>query len=221
MTGRPRLLPSRLYAIADADACASAGYDVVEFAGLLLGAGVRLLQLRAKHASPRDMLRWADALVLRVREHPGTVFVVNDRVDVALAAGTPHVHVGQDDISAEDSRALVGASGIVGLSTHTPSQIDAACAAPVDYLAVGPVFGTATKDTGYPPVGLDLVRRASSAAAGSQRPRPVVAIGGITVERCAEVIGAGADAVAVIGGLVQGGDPVAAVRRYRAALDDD
>lgn len=220
MTPR-RAIPSRLYAIVDADAAALAGWGVVDLAGAYLDNGVRLLQLRAKHAPGRDVLRWTDAIGARIRRtNPDALLVTNDRVDVALAASLPFVHVGQDDLSPDDVRALVGQDGIVGLSTHTVEQVARACAAPIDYLAVGPVFGTRTKDTGYDAVGLDLVRHAAAAAAIARRPSlPVVAIGGISAERCAQVIEAGAAAVAVIGGLLDG-DPGAAVRRYLTALGE-
>lgn len=215
---KPRkALPSRLYAIVDAAVCAASGHDPVTFGRRLLDEGVRLLQLRAKDAGGRDMLRWTDALARHVDDMPGAWLITNDRVDVALAAGKPYVHVGQEDLTPVDVRALVGATGVIGLSTHTPAQIADACRADIDYLAVGPVFGTATKATGYDAVGLDLVRHAA-AAARETGGLPVVAIGGITPERAAEVIDAGADAVAVIGGLLADGHPAAAVRRYLQAL---
>lgn len=217
MTATRKALPAPLYAIVDAGACAAAGYEVVDFARLLLDEGVRFLQLRGKDVGSRDLLRWSDQLARHLDAVPGARLVVNDRVDVALAAGLPHVHVGQDDLAPHDARTLVGPAGTIGLSTHTPAQIAAACAAPIDYLAVGPVYGTPTKATGHHPVGLDLVRHAAGQARLAGR-LPVVAIGGITAERAAAVIEAGADAVAVIGGLLAGGHPVAAVRRYRHAL---
>src|SRR5690606_14680985 len=122
----------------DADVCAAAGYGVVDYARLLLGEGVRLLQLRGKHAPSRDLLRWVDAIALRVHDVAGALLVTNDRADVALAAGVPHVHVGQDDLGPVDVRALVGADGVVGLSTHTPEQMAAAVREPIDYMAIGP-----------------------------------------------------------------------------------
>lgn len=197
-----------------------AGWDVVDLAAVYADSGVRLLQLRAKDLPARDVLRWTDAIAARLRAYPGTVLITNDRVDVALAAGVPNVHVGQDDLSPDDVRALVGPEGLVGLSTHTPDQIAGACAMPIDYLAVGPVFGTRTKVTGYEAVGLDLVRHAAHVAAAAVRRLPVVAIGGITAERSAAVIEAGASAVAVIGGLLDAGDPAGAVRRYLSALGE-
>lgn len=219
MPTSPEALPSRLYAIVDAAVAAHAGWDVVDLAAAYVDGGARLLQLRAKDLPGRNVLRWTDTIAARLQSYPGTVLITNDRVDVALAAGVPNVHVGQDDLSPDDVRALVGPEGLVGLSTHTPEQIAAACAMPIDYLAVGPVFGTRTKLTGYDAVGLDLVRHAAQAAAavGSL---PVVAIGGITAERSAAVIEAGASAVAVIGGLLDGGDPAGAVRRYLSALGE-
>ncbi len=202
----------------DADVSARAGWDVVSLATAFLDAGARLLQLRAKHATGRDVLRWTDAIAARLASYAGATLVTNDRVDVALAASVPCVHVGQDDLAPDDVRALLGPSGFIGLSTHTQAQIANACAAPIDYLAVGPVYGTTTKDTGYAPVGLTLVRHAAVAAAGAGL--PVVAIGGIRAERCQELVEAGASAVAVIGGLLEDGDPAAGVRRYLQALGE-
>lgn len=192
---------------------------MVDLAAAYVDSGARFLQLRAKEAAGRDVLRWTDAIAERMRRtHADAILVTNDRVDVALAASVPFVHVGQDDLPPDDVRALVGPDGMVGLSTHTIAQVARACAAAIDYLAVGPVFGTQTKATGYDPVGLDLVRLATETAASD--PLPVVAIGGITVDRCADVIEAGASAVAVIGGLLEAGDPGAAVRRYLTALGE-
>jgi thiamine-phosphate diphosphorylase len=204
----------------DASVATHAGWDVVDLAVRCLDSGVRLLQLRAKDASGRDVLRWTDAIAARVGTYPGTLLITNDRVDVALAAGVPNVHVGQDDLTPVDVRALVGPTGVVGLSTHTTSQVASACAMPIDYLAIGPVFDTRTKATGYEAVGLDLVRHAATAAAQASAPLPVVAIGGITADRAGEVIEAGAAAVAVIGGLVAESDPSAAIRRYLTAVGD-
>jgi thiamine-phosphate diphosphorylase len=119
------------------------------------------------------------------------------------------VHVGQEDVPAAAARAIVGADALVGLSTHTVAQIDAALHQPISYLAVGPVFGSSTKETGYAPVGLDLIRYA--VAQGGTI--PVVGIGGIDRQRAPEVLAAGAAAVAVISDLITG-DPAARVRAY-------
>lgn len=139
---------------------------------------------------------------------------MNDRADLARMSGAAGVHVGQDDLAPRDARAQLGPSAIVGFSTHTISQIESAAREPVTYIAVGPVFGTVTKATGYDAVGLDLVRTAAAIAPGV----PIVAIGGITLERAPEVIAAGASAVAVIGDLLVGGDPAGRVAAYCGAL---
>ena len=146
----------------------------------------------------------------------GATLIVNDRADVARLAGADGVHVGQDDLSPASVRRIVGADAIVGLSTHTTHQLDAAVREPVSYVAIGPVFGTATKATGHDAVGLRMVRE----AAGRARARglPLVAIGGITLDRAASVIDAGAASVAVIGDLLAGGDPEARVRAFLERL---
>jgi thiamine-phosphate pyrophosphorylase len=153
----------------------------------------------------------ADALVAAARSY-GARVVLNDRADVALMATAHGVHVGQDDLCVADARAIVGPDAIVGVSTHTREQIDAALLEPATYVAVGPVFRTATKDTGYDAVGLDLIRYAAN------RGLPVVAIGGVTLDRVPLVAAAGAAAVAVISDLVATGDATARVRDYLRAL---
>jgi thiamine-phosphate pyrophosphorylase len=126
-----------------------------------------------------------------------------------LASG---VHVGQDDVSPRDVRKVVGETATVGLSTHTREQVDRALGEPITYLAIGPVFGTSTKATGYEAIGLDRV--AEAARLGRARGLPLVAIGGITLERAPEVLAAGAASVAVISDLLAGGNPEARVREY-------
>lgn len=211
-----RPLPSRLYAIVDADVAGRAGWHVPDLADAYLQAGVRFLQLRAKDAAARDVLAWTEMIARRAGQ---AWVIVNDRVDVAIVAGTRHVHLGQDDLPVQDARALVGPDAVIGLSTHTPEQIEDACRLPVDYVAIGPVFGTHTKDTGYAPVGTTLVaeaRRRLDAHGG----RPLVAIGGITLDRAPEVIAAGADAVVVISDLLADGSPGARARAFLQALGE-
>ena len=123
-------------------------------------------------------------------------------------AGSAGVHVGQDDLPVADVRRIVGPDAIVGLSTHDRAQIDAALATDATYVAVGPVYGTVTKDTGYDARGVELVAYAAN------RGKPIVAIGGITLERAPEVLRAGASAVAVITDVLIGGDPEARTREY-------
>ena len=138
--------------------------------------------------------------------------IVNDRADIARLSGAHGVHIGQDDLAPLAVRAVVGADPIIGLSTHNPDQLGAAVREPVQYVAIGPVFGTATKDTGYEPVGLDAVRTAADIAREAQL--PVVAIGGITIDRAPEVLLAGATSVAVISDILVGNDPEARVRAF-------
>jgi thiamine-phosphate pyrophosphorylase len=142
----------------------------------------------------------------------GATVIVNDRADIARLSGAAGVHVGQDDLSPAQVRGLVGADAIVGLSTHTTEQLDRALREPIDYVAIGPVFGTGTKATGYEPIGIESVR--SAAARCAARSVPLVAIGGITRDRAGQVLAAGAQSVAVISDLLAGGDPAARVREF-------
>jgi thiamine-phosphate pyrophosphorylase len=151
----------------------------------------------------------ADGLVTLAAPYQADI-VVNDRADVARVAQSAGVHVGQEDISPADARAIVGPDAVVGYSTHTVEQVEAALVEPITYIAVGPVFGTRTKDTGYAAVGLALV----SAAAARAGRTPIVAIGGITLENAKAALDAGAGAVAVISDLLATGDPRARVAAY-------
>jgi thiamine-phosphate pyrophosphorylase len=203
-----------LYAVLDAGVAEARGWDVLDLARAFLDGGARLIQLRAKSTDAGSLLHLADSLV-RLAEPMNAQVVINDRADVARLARASGVHVGQDDLSPVDARAVAGASAIVGLSTHTDEQIAAAASAPIDYVAVGPVFGTITKDTGYGALGLERVRRAAACS-----PHPLVAIGGITLDTALEVVESGARSVAVISDLFTGGDPAARVRAYLRRLND-
>jgi thiamine-phosphate pyrophosphorylase len=177
-----------------------------------LTAGVRLLQLRAKTMAGGPMLELAD----RIQRHvsaAGALFVVNDRADIARMCRAAGVHVGQDDLAPEDVRRVVGDTALVGLSTHNVGQLRAAASAPVDYVAVGPVYGTSSKERPDPVVGLDGVRSAKAIV----EDRPLVAIGGITLDRAPALIAAGADVVAVIADLLIG-DVEKRAREFLAAL---
>ena len=171
--------------------------------------------MRAKFASSRWLYEAALA-VIEVAHPAGVVVIVNDRPDIALLSGADGVHVGQDDLSPVHARKVLGADAIVGLSTHTLEQIDAGVTAPISYIAIGPVFSTSTKETGYDAVGLERVRETHRRASAHQL--PVVAIGGITLETAASVIAAGAQSVAVISDLLVNGNPEGRVRDYLAAL---
>ena len=205
----------RLYAIVDVDLCARAGRMPMDVARALLAGGARWLQLRAKGWESGPMLELAAAIQSEV-ERTGGALIVNDRADVAVLARADGVHVGQDDLAPADARRLVGASAIVGISTHTPAQMEAAVQEEVSYLAIGPVFGTGTKVTGYEAVGLEAVRAAVAAA--QPRGLPVVAIGGITLDRARSVIDSGAASVAVISDLLVG-DPESRARAFMQALE--
>ena len=144
--------------------------------------------------------------------------IVNDRADLARLSAADGVHVGQEDLTPAAARQILGGSAIIGISTHTSEQVRAASRLAVDYIAVGPVFGTATKDTGHEQVGTRLVAEAASILRATGDAKPIVAIGGITIERASEVMQAGAAAVAVISDLLSTGNPEARVREYLRTL---
>ena len=177
-----------------------------------MDGGARCLQIRAKELPSGAFLDLCDTITATAAPYDAAV-IVNDRPDLALMSHPAGVHVGQDDFPPAHARRLLGEDAIIGVSTHTPAQVEAALREPITYLAVGPVFATRTKDTGYQAVGLEFVS-AVVRMAGSV---PVVAIGGITLEN-ASVIAAGAAAVAVIGDLVAVPDVRGRTRAYLQAL---
>jgi thiamine-phosphate pyrophosphorylase len=180
-------------------------YTVAE---ALASAGVELIQYRDKQISARNLLSVSRELVSILHRH-GARFVINDRPDVAALAGAGGVHVGQEDLPVEDARAICGRDCWVGISTHNEAQVREADATSAEYIAVGPVFATSTKQQADPVVGLDFVRRARSITR-----KPLVAIGGITVENAEQVWRAGADSVAVARDLLEAADPAAQAREY-------
>lgn len=179
----------------------------------MAAAGVRLLQFRDKQANARELLERSRGLADLLRPQ-GVMFFVNDRSDVAHLAGASGVHVGQDDLGVEQARVVIGDAKLVGLSTHNLQQFAQAAKTTADYIAVGPIFETRTKANPDPVVGVEFVRRARSLT-----DKPIVAIGGITLQRAAEVIAAGADSVAVIGDILQAPDPVAHAAKYLVLLE--
>ena len=186
----------------------------MDVARAFLSAGVTCLQLRAKTWASGPFL----ALSVEVEseaQKAGALLIINDRADVAAMAGARGLHVGQDDLRPVEVRQLVGAEAVVGLSTHTDAQLRAGLDEPITYLAIGPVFDTDSKATGYEPIGLDAVRLAARMT--TPRRIPLVAIGGITLERAAAVIESGAAAVAVISDLLVG-DPENRAREFLRAL---
>jgi thiamine-phosphate pyrophosphorylase len=208
------LVPGPLHAIVDVDVATHAGWAPLDLACAYLDGGARLLQLRAKQLASGPLLKLCDGIVQAAARYNASI-IVNDRADLAVLANASGVHVGQEDLAPADARQLLGPAAIVGLSTHTVAQIEAAVREPISYLAVGPVFGTRTKDTGYSAVGLHLVATAARLAGSI----PVVAIGGITLETASSVLDAGARSVAVIGDLLTRGTPQTRVAAYLQQLE--
>jgi len=208
------VFPSRLYAILDRELTLARGLAPLDVVDAWLDAGVRVIQLRAKETASGEFLRLADEVARRSKAM-GALFIVNDRADIAVMADAAGVHLGQDDLRPEDARRVVGAR-VIGLSTHNDVQLTRALDAPVDYVAIGPVFETQSKARPDPVVGLEGVSMAASRA----RPRacPVVAIGGITLPRAADVLAAGASAIAVISDLLSG-DITARARAWLEATN--
>jgi thiamine-phosphate pyrophosphorylase len=192
--------PPRLYTIVD-PAFFPCTVELTRFAEELISAGATLIQYRNKSGSAREMLEQARELRRLSRTRvpaPHLRFVMNDRADLCLAAGFEGVHVGQDDLSPESVRKIIGPDRWLGVSTHNPDQLAEADKTSADYLAIGPVFATSSKANPDPVVGLDGVRRARALTR-----KPLVAIGGITRMNAASVIEAGADSVAVISDLIR------------------
>ena len=220
---RPAVLLPQLNAILDDDVARRAGWAMNELARACLAGGARFLQIRAKRLAGGSYLALCDE-VMKLAMPYKAMIIVNDRADLARLCGAAGVHVGQEDLSPRDVRITVGDSAVVGLSTHTVEQVRAASAQEIDYIAVGPVFGTGTKETGYAAVGLEFVREAvrlvhEDAAMSRRAVRPIVAIGGITLDRARTVIDAGATSVAVISDLLVTGDPESRVREYLRVLE--
>ena len=194
--------------------CAAAGRTPIDVVRAFLNGGATLLQLRCKSMASGAFLDLAFEAVEESRK-AGATLIINDRADIAALSHADGLHVGQTDLTPHDARTIIGAAAFLGLSTHTKEQWDAAVEEPVSYIAIGPVFGTRTKATGYDAVGLDVVRQASSVAI--ERGLPTVAIGGITIDTAKSVIDAGASSVAVITQLLKG-DPENRCREFLQAL---
>jgi thiamine-phosphate pyrophosphorylase len=191
----PLQLP-RLYPILDAAALTRAGIPIENFALDLRRAGVRFLQYRDKHSPDREFVERAHRL-RQIFPSTDSTLILNDRVHLCAAARCDGVHIGQEDCSPTEAREIVGRNRYLGLSTHNPTQLAVAANAPVDYLAIGPVFGTSSKQIPDPIVGLAGVKAARALTA-----RPLVAIGGITLQNAPFVFDAGADSIALISALI-------------------
>jgi thiamine-phosphate pyrophosphorylase len=191
--------------------------DIASVSGLaahlpvsLADAGVTLIQIRDKHASARAIFEASRGLVERLAPR-GVRIVVNDRPDIAAMVGAGGVHLGQEDLPVEKARKLSGQGAWVGVSTHNLEQLQLADRTSADYIAVGPIFPTVTKANPDPVVGLELLRSARQLTR-----KPLVAIGGITIQSAEAVYRAGADSLAVVKDLVEAPDPVQRAREYRA-----
>ncbi|MEO8130197.1 MAG: thiamine phosphate synthase [Bryobacteraceae bacterium] len=184
----------RFYPILDTKTVARAGLDLGDSAKALLSAGIRVLQLRHKEHFDRNLFDQARRISVMCRE-AGTLFVINDRADVAVLLDAA-LHIGQDDLPAPESRALIGPDRIIGISSHTEAQLRASNDVAVDYVAIGPLFETGSKQNPDAVVGVKELARLRPITG-----RPLVAIGGINRENCRSVLDAGADSVAVIGDL--------------------
>ena len=195
--------------------CVREGRAPVDVARAFLSAGAKLLQLRCKSWGSAAFLDLANAVVEDANRADAAV-IVNDRADVAALSHAHGLHVGQEDLTPADARAVIGAEALLGLSTHTADQWEAAVKDPICYIAIGPVFGTGTKDTGYQAVGLGTVTRAADVARAAGL--PTVAIGGITRANAVSVIDAGAASVAVISDLMRD-DPEASCRALLRILE--
>jgi len=207
---RARLADARLYLCTGARRDRG---DLAEFLDAVLGAGVDIVQLREKGLEAKEELRLLEVFAGACRRH-GRLLAVNDRADVALAAGADVLHLGQDDLPVPAARRILGPVPLIGRSSHSPAQADAAAAEPgTDYFCAGPVWVTPTKP-GRPAAGLDLLTHVARTAPD----RPWFAIGGIDLARLDDVLAAGATRVVVVRAITAAGDPAAAARAFASRL---
>ena len=205
-----RLVLPTLYVILDAGMLTEPAAITAQ---KLMDAGVKLLQYRAKNATARELWNESRALADSARRSDCT-FIVNDRPDVAYLAGAGGVHVGQDDLDVEQARRVIGPDRWVGVSTHNVEQFRKAATSSADYIAVGPIFQTSSKANPDPVVGTELLRRVRALTE-----KPIVAIGGITLERAEDVLAAGANSVAIISDILKAKDPAGMAREFIRRLD--
>jgi thiamine-phosphate pyrophosphorylase len=209
-------LDLRLYALIDPQH--AGGHELAELARHVAEGGATLLQLRDKASGTRRMVEHARAIKAALAPF-NVPLLINDRVDVALACGAAGVHVGQDDMTVEDARRCLPPGAIVGLSVRSVAQVEAAPLALVDYLGVGGVFATTSKDNPDPPIGTAGLQRVAEAVRRRAPGLPLAGIAGIDATNAGEVIAAGADGVAVISALSRERDPRAAAAALRGAVD--
>ena len=203
----------RVYPILDTESLARRAISLDDAAAAFLEGGAGILQIRHKGHWSRDLFA-ACRQVARLCREAGADLIVNDRADFALLLGAG-LHVGQDDLPPREARKLMGPDAAIGFSSHSANQLSAAGGEPVDYVALGPVFGTASKQNPDPVIGVEEVRRSRALL-----DKPLVAIGGITLANALEVLRAGADSLAVIGGLLPPADAPAPVRALRQRMEE-
>ena len=208
---RERLARSCLYVVTGAR---EAEGDLAAFLEAVLGAGADIIQLREKDAEAGDIVRWSEDFRAAADRH-GALFMINDRADVAVAAGADGVHVGQNDLSPAWARRVVGPEMIIGLSTHSAMEFDGGDPE-ADYLCVGPLYATPTKP-GRPATGLEIVQHAAARARDGRERRPWFAIGGIDAASLPGVVAAGAARIVVVRAAA-GPDPGSAVRALLAGV---
>jgi thiamine-phosphate pyrophosphorylase len=205
----------RLYAIVDP--AVAGGRTLAALAGLIAGSAT-VVQLRDKHGGTRAMVEQARAL-RAVLKPLGVPLLINDRVDVALAVEADGVHIGQDDMSPQDARRLLGRGAIIGLSLSTVQHARQALLDLIDYVGIGAVYPTGSKDDASTPIGVSGLREIAGVVRARQPGFPVCAISGINAGNAADTVAAGADGVAVISALSLAADPAQAARDLRAAVD--
>jgi thiamine-phosphate pyrophosphorylase len=207
----------RLYVLLDPEH--AGGRDLAELARLAAEGGATMVQLRDKGSSVRDMIERARKIKTALAPF-GLPFLVNDRVDVALACNADGVHVGQGDMAVEDARRLLGSAAIIGLSIKTAAEAEAAPVELLDYVGIGGVFATSSKDNPATPIGVAGLARTAGIVRRRAPDLPACGIAGITIDNAAETIAAGVDGVAVISAISLQNDPRAAAQKLRSAVDN-
>lgn len=202
--------PNKIYPITD---IRISGLSHADQVARLIAGGARIIQLRDKHSAPREFFRDAEQALIIARAHNAQV-IINDQVDLALALRADGVHLGQGDMPPEAARKILGETALIGFSVHNVEQAKAAAKLPIDYLGIGPVFSTTTKENPDQVLGLEGLRRTRAAAAKV----PLVAIGGISTEKIAGVFGTGVDAVALISSLLNNPSEITARMQHLSLL---
>lgn len=190
----PKFVLPKIYPVTDTRA---SGISHVRQVEELIKGGAEFIQLREKHSSPRDFYESAEKAIKLARQNSVRI-IINDRVDIALALKADGVHLGQDDLPPEYARNILGPDAIIGFSTHSPGQALAALSLPIDYIAIGPIFTTTTKEDPDSPIGIEGLNEVRKITGNF----PLVAIGGISSTNLKDIFEAGADSAALIGGVV-------------------